>query len=337
MTTLSARRLPNRPARVAKPSAGMPFLGGSLEMAGSREALYRRGSGRARAGREEQAKADFWAMLRASDFESKELGERQGKGEARRPPGHVGTLTALGRDSNLMSARLSMFCLHPRLRSVLVSSAGASLPVTIAPKEAMAQLLKLMSKEEFQRQWKKVKAAAEREKKVGTILTELDEDDRVAEQDPHEAARRQRALADAAHGASSVTVASVPRVCFPWSSTSRAEGRVCEELSQAFRFLELFALFAWLPVYENMTLPHTPLSMCLFHHGHRWPCSKDERYQRYIYDCEQRKAARDYRERLVTHRCRPPDSGVPQNFSTWRARTAAIGMPLGSRLLECKR
>lgn len=93
------------------------------------KAFYRRGLGRAMAGRKDAAAADFWAMLKASGFESK---------------------------------------------------------------EALAQLMKLLPKEEVQRQYKKLKLATDREHKMGAFITEIEEDERIAVQDE----RYQRFLAD---------------------------------------------------------------------------------------------------------------------------------------------
>lgn len=91
--------------------------------------LYRRGLARVGAGRLETAKSDFWAMLKASNFDSK---------------------------------------------------------------EALCQLLKLVNKEEVQRQLKKLKAEADKQAKLGAMLTELDEDERILHQDE----RYQRFKAD---------------------------------------------------------------------------------------------------------------------------------------------
>lgn len=84
------------------------------------KALYRRGLARASAGQLDGAKADFWALLRNSGFESK---------------------------------------------------------------EALSQLMKLMPREEVQKEFKKRKAAAAKEGKLGSMLKELDEDQRIAIQD----------------------------------------------------------------------------------------------------------------------------------------------------------
>lgn len=93
------------------------------------KALYRRGSARARAGRDEAAKADFLAMVRVSNFQSK---------------------------------------------------------------EALNQLMKMMPKEELHTLLRKVKASMEKENKLGSMLTEMEQDERIAIQDE----RYQRYLAD---------------------------------------------------------------------------------------------------------------------------------------------
>lgn len=94
----------------------------------SLKGLYRRGLARAAAGRESAA-ADFWTMLRLSDFESK---------------------------------------------------------------EALVQLQRLLPKEEVQKQLRQLKRACEKEQRLGTMLTELEEDERVGIQED----RYQRYLAD---------------------------------------------------------------------------------------------------------------------------------------------
>lgn len=93
------------------------------------KALYRRATGRLSSGRQEAAKADFWAMLKASNFESK---------------------------------------------------------------EALSQLMKLIPKEELQKQIKKAKADLEKDGKFGSALAEMEEDERIAIQDE----RYQRYLCD---------------------------------------------------------------------------------------------------------------------------------------------
>jgi len=93
------------------------------------KALYRRGMARLGIGRKEAAKGDFWNMMKATDFESK---------------------------------------------------------------EALAQLLKLMSKEEVQKERAKLKAAAQKDGKFGSMLTEMDEDERIGIQDE----RYQRYMCD---------------------------------------------------------------------------------------------------------------------------------------------
>ncbi|CAK0823869.1 unnamed protein product [Prorocentrum cordatum] len=102
----------------------------------SMKALYRRGQARARAGRREAALADYWTMVRLSNFESK---------------------------------------------------------------EALSQLMALLSREEVQSQYQKLKASAERDKKVGALLVDLG-DDRVGAQEERQrrylADCRQRALND---------------------------------------------------------------------------------------------------------------------------------------------
>ncbi|CAE8647246.1 unnamed protein product [Polarella glacialis] len=95
----------------------------------NKKALYRRGLGRVGAGALEGAKSDFWALLRVSDFESK---------------------------------------------------------------EALNQLMKLMSKEEVQLEFKRQKAASEKQNKLGGMLKEVDEDERISGQEE----RYQRFLSD---------------------------------------------------------------------------------------------------------------------------------------------
>merc|ERR1740120_526587 len=98
------------------------------------KALYRRAQARARAGRRDAALADYWSMVRLSNFESK---------------------------------------------------------------EALNQLMALLPKEEVQRQYQKLKASAERDKKVGALLTELGDDRVGAQEERHRrytADCRQRAL-----------------------------------------------------------------------------------------------------------------------------------------------
>jgi len=93
------------------------------------KALYRRAQGRLGEGRKKAAEADFWAMLKASNFESK---------------------------------------------------------------EALAQLMKLVPKDDLQRQLKKAKNETQKDRKLGEMLTEMDEDERIAMQDE----RYQRYLSD---------------------------------------------------------------------------------------------------------------------------------------------
>eukprot|EP00931_Biecheleriopsis_adriatica_P094666 TRINITY_DN68295_c0_g1_i1.p1 TRINITY_DN68295_c0_g1~~TRINITY_DN68295_c0_g1_i1.p1 ORF type:complete len:233 (+),score=94.84 TRINITY_DN68295_c0_g1_i1:63-701(+) len=50
-------------------------------------------------------------------------------------------------------------------------------------KEAVSQLMKLMPKEEVQKQFKKLQRDAEKEEKLGSMLKELDEDERIALQE----------------------------------------------------------------------------------------------------------------------------------------------------------
>mmetsp|Transcript_83829 Transcript_83829/g.241011 ORF Transcript_83829/g.241011 Transcript_83829/m.241011 type:complete len:639 (+) Transcript_83829:104-2020(+) len=59
-------------------------------------------------------------------------------------------------------------------------------------KEALSQLMKLMPKEELQKQMKKVKVSLDKEHKLGSMITEMEGDDRISMQDE----RYQRYLAD---------------------------------------------------------------------------------------------------------------------------------------------
>jgi len=93
------------------------------------KALYRRGLARVRLRNLDGARADFWSMLKYTNFDSK---------------------------------------------------------------EALCQLIKLMPKEDVQRQLKKMKEQAQREHKFGAMLTDIDEDERIAVQDE----RYQRFIAD---------------------------------------------------------------------------------------------------------------------------------------------
>ncbi|CAJ1344846.1 unnamed protein product [Effrenium voratum] len=95
----------------------------------NRKALYRRGLARSSSEDVEGAKADFWALLKASGFDSK---------------------------------------------------------------EALSQLMKLMPKEEVQKQFKKLQKDSQKEQKVGAMLKEMDEDERIMLQDE----RYQRFLGD---------------------------------------------------------------------------------------------------------------------------------------------
>eukprot|EP00405_Crypthecodinium_cohnii_P011128 CAMPEP_0206428846 /NCGR_PEP_ID=MMETSP0324_2-20121206/5901_1 /ASSEMBLY_ACC=CAM_ASM_000836 /TAXON_ID=2866 /ORGANISM="Crypthecodinium cohnii, Strain Seligo" /LENGTH=601 /DNA_ID=CAMNT_0053894439 /DNA_START=42 /DNA_END=1845 /DNA_ORIENTATION=- len=95
------------------------------------KALFRRATARLKRGRNDAAKSDFWSMLKASNFESK---------------------------------------------------------------EALGKLSQLMSKEDLAKEWKRVKAAWEKEQRLGAMITELDGDERVSQQDE----RYQRFLADCA-------------------------------------------------------------------------------------------------------------------------------------------
>eukprot|EP00434_Breviolum_minutum_P020292 symbB.v1.2.017895.t1/scaffold1392.1/size121922/2 len=95
----------------------------------NRKALYRRGLARNSSGDVEGAKADFWSLLKASHFDSK---------------------------------------------------------------EAISQLMKMMPKEEVQRQFKRLQKEAEKEEKIGAMLKEMDEDERIGLQDE----RYQRFLGD---------------------------------------------------------------------------------------------------------------------------------------------
>jgi len=95
----------------------------------NRKALYRRGLARNSSGDVEGAKADFWSLLKASHFDSK---------------------------------------------------------------EAISQLMKMMPKEEVQRQFKRLQKEAAKEEKIGAMLKEMDEDERIGLQDE----RYQRFLGD---------------------------------------------------------------------------------------------------------------------------------------------
>eukprot|EP00435_Cladocopium_sp_Y103_P015609 s2626_g3.t2 len=86
----------------------------------NRKALYRRGLARNTSGDMEGSKADFWALLKASHFDSK---------------------------------------------------------------EAISQLMKMMPKEDVQRQFKRMQKEAEKEEKIGTMLKDIDEDERIGQQD----------------------------------------------------------------------------------------------------------------------------------------------------------
>lgn len=86
----------------------------------NRKALYRRGLARSTSGDMEGSKADFWALLKVSHFDSK---------------------------------------------------------------EAISQLMKMMPKEDVQRQFKRMQKEAEKEEKIGTMLKEMDEDERIGQQD----------------------------------------------------------------------------------------------------------------------------------------------------------
>lgn len=93
------------------------------------KALYRRAQGRLSEGRKKAAEADFWAMLKASNFESK---------------------------------------------------------------EALSQLMKLVPTDDLQRKLKKAKAETQKDRKLGGMITEMDEDERIGIQDE----RYQRYLSD---------------------------------------------------------------------------------------------------------------------------------------------
>jgi len=93
------------------------------------KAIYRRAMGRLGEGRKKSAEADFWSMLKASNFESK---------------------------------------------------------------EALSQLMKLVPADEMQRKLKKAKAETQKDRKLGGMITEMDEDERIAMQDE----RYQRYLSD---------------------------------------------------------------------------------------------------------------------------------------------
>ena len=99
--------------------------GQALEVeARSEKALYRRGVARRRAGRTDAAKSDLWALVKLSDFKSK---------------------------------------------------------------EALQQLLQIDSREEVKVELRKFKAATERERRLGAMLTEIGADDRVGRQEQRRA------------------------------------------------------------------------------------------------------------------------------------------------------
>ncbi|CAK9025830.1 N-terminally processed] [Durusdinium trenchii] len=93
------------------------------------KALYRRALARKSSGDLEGAQADFWTLLKVSNFDSK---------------------------------------------------------------ESLSQLMQMMSKEEVQKQFKRLKKEVEKEEKIGSMLKEMDEDERIALQDE----RYQRFLGD---------------------------------------------------------------------------------------------------------------------------------------------
>lgn len=95
----------------------------------SLKALFRRGTARLRAGREHLARADFWSMVKHSNFESK---------------------------------------------------------------EALNQLMKLMPKDEVQKEMRKLKASMNKESRLGDLLTGMEKDNRISAQSE----RYQRYAAD---------------------------------------------------------------------------------------------------------------------------------------------